>query len=30
MVPMIFTTSKTAKIDSNVTNMRKLYRCIEV
>ena len=30
MVPMIFTTSKTAKIDSSVTNMRKLYRCIEV
>ena len=31
MVPMIFSNSKTAKIDSNnVINIRTIYGCIEV
>ena len=30
MVPKIFYNSKTAKTDSNVTNIRKIYGCIEV
>ena len=30
MVPKIFHISKTAKTDCNVTNIREIYRCIEV
>ena len=30
MVPKIFYNSKTAKTDSNVTNIREIYNCIEV
>ena len=30
MFPKIFYYSKTAKTDSNVTNIREIYRCIEV
>ena len=30
MVCNIFYNSKTAKIDSNITNSRKIYGCIEV
>ena len=29
MVPKIFYISKSAKTDSNVTNIREIYRCIE-
>ena len=30
MVLNIFYNSKTAKIDSNITNIREMYGCIEV
>ena len=30
MVPKIFYYRKTAKTDSNVTNIREIYMCIEV
>ena len=30
MVPKIFYNKKTAKTDSNVTNIREIYRCIVV
>ena len=30
MVPKIFYNCKTAKIDSNITNIREMYGCIEV
>ena len=30
MVSMMVYKSKTAKTDSNVTNIREIYRCIEV
>ena len=30
MVCNIFCNSKTAKIDSNITNIKEIYECIEV